>query len=117
MNSPSAHHTDIGETLPLFEGTLDEASTPKLQAGSAATGQLAGRNRAQALSGGQDRHMRAAWQLSKALKAAKNGRKAGRNISKLTPGQKHQVGNAICEHLLASLRAQVQSEKLDPKRH
>ena len=59
----------------------------------------------------EDRHMQAAWQLSKALKAAKNGHKAGRRVARLTPGQRHQVGNAICEHLLASLRQQVDAEK------
>ena len=61
--------------------------------------------------------MRAAWQLSKALKAAKTGRKRGRTMAKLTPVQRHQVGNAICEHLLASLRAQMRSEQDEPEQH
>ena len=54
--------------------------------------------------------MHVAWQLSNALEAVKKGRKAGRKLAKLTPAQRHQVGNAICGHLLASLRQQVESE-------
>ena len=57
-----------------------------------------------------DRHMQVAWQLSKALKASKSGRWSGKKVARLSPVQKHKVGNAICEHLLASLREQVDAE-------
>ena len=58
-----------------------------------------------------DLHMQAAWHLSKALKAGKTTRKAGSRAGKLSSTQRRKVGNAICEHLLASLREQVVSEQ------
>ena len=58
-----------------------------------------------------DLHMQAAWQLSKALKAGKTTRQAGSRAGKLSSTQRRKVGNAICEHLLASLREQVVSEQ------
>ena len=112
MNGHCGHHTEVGETLPLFENVGNNAVPSKAEGG-----QLPRRNAPKADSNSHDRHMQAAWQLSKALKAAKNGRKAGRDVNKLTPVQKHQVGNAICEHLLASLRAQVKSEQSQPQHH
>ena len=57
-----------------------------------------------------DRHMHVAWHLSNALKAGKAGRRPDGSKAKLTASQKRQVGNAICEHLLASLREQVSAE-------
>ncbi len=112
----------VGETLPLFDhgeqlsatsnthsaAENTEAKQPKLnllhqkQHGAVAVVPTSAQT---------DRHMQAAWQLAKALKAAKTGKKSGRKIAKLTPGQRHQVGNAICEHLLASLRQQVDAER------
>ena len=112
--------TSVGETLPLFEG----GSGQRIAAGRAPT---VGRNASlpvRKLSGeyrktkavlDDDRHMHVAWQLSKALKAVKTGRKTGRDMARLTANQRHQVGNAICEHLLASLRQQVHSEQASSK--
>ena len=119
----------IGETLPLFElpqmkkRTRQQSSHQLVASGRAPFsghsvsghsvkpgGKRSGRVRnPRAVSDG-DRHMHVAWQLSKALKAVKTGRKTGREMAKLTANQRHQVGNAICEHLLASLRQQVHSE-------
>jgi hypothetical protein len=59
----------------------------------------------------RDQHMQQAWQLSQALKAAKAGRKTGHDLAKLSRAQRRKVGTSICEHLLASLRAQVQTEQ------
>lgn len=116
---------EIGETLPLFELSQIQkrASHQQRPRQVVSTGRApnAGRNvnsvgkRANTARNGvivpdHDRHMHVAWQLSKALKAVKTGRKSGREMAKLTPNQRHQVGNAICEHLLASLRQQVHSE-------
>ncbi len=51
--------------------------------------------------------MQVAFQLAHTLKG--RGRHA-KTYAKLSAEQKHQVGNAICEHLLASLRRQVAEE-------
>jgi hypothetical protein len=59
----------------------------------------------------QDRHMHVAWQLAYALKAGKAGRRPNGKPAKLSAKKKRQVGNAICEHLLASLREQVSAER------
>ena len=122
MWQQSGHHAaydhkasphEIGETLPLFAGveetTVEPKQAPQSSIGSGSDASRQGNPTS--ILAMQDRHMQAAWQLSKALKAAKNGHKSGRKIAKLTPGQRHQVGNAICEHLLASLRQQVDAEK------
>jgi len=90
---------EIGETLPLFETPVAGRTRRSVR-----------RRRTRLSNGPQDRHMRAAWRLSKELKAAKSGHKAGRKLAKLSPGQRHLVGTAICEHLLASLRQQVESD-------
>ena len=123
----------IGETLPLFE-------LPQIQRGSRQQPSRLqiGPSKGKAPDGGRsvnpggkrlgtvrnpravadsDRHMHVAWQLSKALKAVKTGRKTGREMAKLTANQRHQVGNAICEHLLASLRQQVHSESRTEHTH
>jgi hypothetical protein len=113
--------TIVGETLPLFELPL---SGQRIATGKAPNSvrsiNLSDRTRSGVHKNARlptsqgaaddDRHMHVAWQLSQALKAVKTGRKAGRDMAKLTANQRHQVGNAICEHLLASLRQQVHSE-------
>ncbi len=55
--------------------------------------------------------MHVAWQLAYALKAGKAGRRPNGKPAKLSAKKKRQVGNAICEHLLASLREQVSAER------
>ena len=57
-----------------------------------------------------DYHMAIAWRLSQAMKGVTTGHRNARSLRRLTPGQRHQVGNVICGHLLASLRAQVEAE-------
>jgi hypothetical protein len=118
--------TIVGETLPLFELPL---SGQRIATGKAPNSvrsiNLSDRTRSGVHNNARlptsqgvatlgasdgDCHMHVAWQLSQALKAVKTGRKAGRDMAKLTANQRHQVGNAICEHLLASLRQQVHSE-------
>ncbi len=54
-----------------------------------------------------DRNMQVAFQLSQTLKGTGRHSKV---YAKLSDDQRHQVGNAICEHLLASLRQQVAAE-------
>jgi|GEM_PF-3460629 len=104
----------MGETLPLFESAgfaESEFGDPRPQSlkGQAATGFVqASPSIRQQISG--DRHMHVAWHLSNALKAGKVGRRADGSKAKLTATQKRQVGNAICEHLLASLREQMTAE-------
>ena len=104
----------MGETLPLFESAgfaESEFGDPRPQSlkkqsamGCGQASHLARQQR------GDDRHMHVAWHLSNALKAGKAGRRADGSKAKLTATQKRQVGNAICEHLLASLREQVTAE-------
>lgn len=62
---------------------------------------------------GPDYHMAIAWRLSRAMKGVTTGHRSARSLRRLTPGQRHQVGNVICGHLLASLRAQVEAEASD----
>ena len=125
----------IGETLPLFElpqiQKRSRQQPSRLQIGpgpgkgkapdggrsvNPGAKRLATVRHPRAVADG-DRHMHVAWQLSKALKAVKTGRKTGREMAKLTANQRHQVGNAICEHLLASLRQQVHSESRTEHTH
>ena len=106
----------IGETLPLFE--LPQAQKrSRQQASRLQIGPSKVRDKGRDKVRGKDRHMHVAWQLSKALKAVKTGRKTGRDMARLTANQRHQVGNAICEHLLASLRQQVHSESRTEHTH
>ena len=109
MNGPARQTIAAGETLPLFANSGEESlsATPAVELPPTSERPARVPN-----SGNTDRHMQAAWQLSKALKAAKSGHKSGRKIARMTPNQRHQVGNAICEHLLASLRQQVQQERV-----
>ncbi len=58
--------------------------------------------------------MAIAWRLSQAMKGVATGHHNARNLRRLTPGQRHRVGNVICGHLLASLRAQVEAESSKP---
>ena len=108
MSSHIPQKSISGETLPLF--ALGQSI------GGQSAGRQLGIRRTQLARelASADRHMHVAWQLSKALKAVKTGRKsaqeAGLGAAKLNARQRHQVGNAICEHLLASLRQQVVSE-------
>ena len=106
MDGQSAQQISIGETLPLFESL----QTPR---GSVPTprGIMSKRNGLEPQASCDDLHMQAAWQLSKALKASRATRQAGRTAAKLSSTQRRKVGNAICEHLLASLREQVVSEQ------
>jgi hypothetical protein len=99
MNGQSPQQTSIGETLPLFESL----QTPR--------GKMSRRNGVETLTSRNDLHMQAAWQLSKALKAGKTTRQTGHKAGRLSSTQRRKVGNAICEHLLASLREQVVSEE------
>jgi len=57
----------------------------------------------------QDAHMQRAWHLSKQMQKQRQIR-APRSPSRLSPAQKHTIGHNICEHLIASLRAQVKLE-------
>jgi len=97
MNRQTVHQPDIGETLPLFE-LARHSHHPRCSSSLIE-------------SAAEDVHMRTAWQLARALKANKVQRQAGRKPPKLSSVQRHKVGNAICEHLLASLREQVVSEE------
>ncbi len=58
--------------------------------------------------------MAIAWRLSRAMKGVATGHRHARKLRRLTPGQRHRVGNVICGHLLASLRAQVDAESSEP---
>ena len=60
-----------------------------------------------------DYHMAIAWRLSKAMKGVRTGHRDARNLRRMTPGERHRVGNVICEHLRAALRAQVEAESRD----
>lgn len=122
----------MGETLPLFESAgfaESEVGHPHLEGlkGQPAMGLVQTRQPARQQPYRQqpdqqpdhqqrdaDRHMRVAWHLSNALKAGKAGRRSDGSKAKLTATQKRQVGNAICEHLLASLREQVTAENASP---
>jgi len=104
----------IGETLPLFEIPQTQKRS-RQQPSRLQIGPSKGKGKGKGK--GKDRHMHVAWQLSKALKAVKTGRKTGREMAKLTANQRHQVGNAICEHLLASLRQQMHSESRTEHTH
>jgi hypothetical protein len=115
----------MGETLPLFEsagfaGSEFGQPLPQTLKGQSRPGQS---RQDQSLNGQTaiglaqtsperrgDRHMHVAWHLSNALKAGKAGRRSDGSKAKLTAMQKRQLGNAICEHLLASLREQVSAE-------
>jgi hypothetical protein len=104
----------MGETLPLFESAgfaESEFGHPRPQSlkKHSAMG-LVPTSQSDRQQKGGDRHMRVAWHLSNALKAGKAGRRSDGSKAKLTATQKRQVGNAICEHLLASLREQVSAE-------
>lgn len=55
-----------------------------------------------------DEHMQAAWRLSNALRGRSP---AARQVRKLNPQQRRQLGSVICEHLVASLRAQAAAER------
>jgi hypothetical protein len=106
MNSQSAHQGDIGETLPLFQS---EESRGGHHRGRAVVDIAAPARQQTCVE--QDRHMHVAWQLAYALKAGKAGRRPNGKPAKLSAKKKRQVGNAICEHLLASLREQVSAER------
>ena len=102
----------MGETLPLFESAGfagSEFGQPLHRAPDGSAQANLHRYAGQSSSEG-DRHMHVAWHLSNALKAGKAGRRPDGTKSNLTATQKRQVGNAICEHLLASLREQVSAE-------
>jgi hypothetical protein len=140
MNSHIPQKTTSGETLPLFaipqvDGARVEGSGVKssrvtssqiksspiesrrINAGGVGQSPVRRTRLARELPA-TDHHMHVAWQLSRALKAAKTGRKSAREFglgaNKLNARQRHKVGNAICEHLLASLRQQVVSEQSIP---
>ena len=102
----------MGETLPLFESAGfagSEFGQPLQQMPNGSVPANLHR-RAERRSTEGDRHMHVAWHLSNALKAGKAGRRSDGSKAKLTATQKRQLGNAICEHLLASLREQVSAE-------
>jgi len=102
----------MGETLPLFEsaGFAGSEVGQPLQQTPNGLAQANLHRRAGQRSTHGDRHMHVAWHLSNALKAGKAGSRSGGTKARLTATQKRQVGNAICEHLLASLREQVSAE-------
>lgn len=105
----------MGETLPLFEsagfaGSEFGQPLPQTLKGQTRLGQTAIGLTQTSLERRGDRHMHVAWHLSNALKAGKAGRRSDGSKAKLTATQKRQLGNAICEHLLASLREQVSAE-------
>ncbi len=127
MNGHIPQKTTSGETLCLFavprvDGSGVKSSRVKsspiqsrrTNAGGVVQSPVRRTRRAQE-SPATDHHMHVAWQLSRALKAAKTGRRSAREFglgtNKLNAQQRHKVGNAICEHLLASLRQQVVSER------
>jgi len=93
-----------GETLPLFP-----ANSGHSQAGLKSARQtepVAGR----AGRVDEDLHMQAARQLAMGLRGVKPGYRRGRRRTGMSLVQRRQVGNAICEHLLASLREQIDAE-------
>ena len=92
---------DLPETIPVAEPQLTLLQSPTLAAADP------GDHKA-------DPHMAIAWRLSKAMKGVKSGHREARNLRRMTPRQRHQVGNVICGHLLASLRAQVAAESRSP---
>ena len=106
---PSGAQSPVGKSMALFDDlsvVADDASYD--QVSNPAPEQQRGRVGPGCYRPLDDEHMQAAWRLSNALRGRSP---AARQVRKLNPQQRRQLGSVICEHLVASLRAQAAAER------
>ena len=105
---PGGAQSPVGKSMALFDDLPvgDDASYDQVP--NAAPKQQPGRVGPDCYRPLDDEHMQAAWRLSNALRGRSP---AARQVRKLNPQQRRQLGSVICEHLIASLRAQAAAER------
>ncbi len=99
----------VGKSMPLFDNLAVGADDAAPEQVSKPTSTQKNRQlRPGRYQLHDDEHMQAAWRLSNALRGRTS---AARQVRKLNPQQRRQLGSVICEHLVASLRAQAAAER------
>ena len=105
---PGGAQSPVGKSMALFDDLPVGDNASYDQVSNSAPKQPRGRVGPGCYRLHDDEHMQAAWRLSNALRGKSP---AARQVRKLNPQQRRQLGSVICEHLVASLRAQAAAER------